>query len=131
MTYVYKVTQRWHLAPAEVTQLVPTSGYDLTLVPCDPWWQDHNRLVWRAELVSSPAVRGGSPPEAGASPSTPSFSQLAAALSWSQALRLRRSPVSRLSTPRGRRKAVISVPEQLWCAAPHRPPPDGGRHRGR
>lgn len=53
-TYVYKVTQRWDLAPAQVTQLVPTSGYDLTLVTCDPWWQDYNRLVWRAELVSSP-----------------------------------------------------------------------------
>ncbi len=54
-TFVYKVTQRWDLAPAKVTQLVPTSGHELTMITCDPWWQDYNRLVWRAELISAPA----------------------------------------------------------------------------
>src|ERR1700692_1354607 len=53
--FVYKVTQRWDLAPAKVTQLVPTSGHELTMITCDPWWQDYNRFVWRAELISAPA----------------------------------------------------------------------------
>lgn len=57
--FVYKITQRWVLAPEQVTQLVPTSGYDLTMVTCTPWWQDYNRIVWRASLVSSPATSGG------------------------------------------------------------------------
>lgn len=71
-TYVYKITQRWDLPPSQVTQLVPTSGYDLTLVTCDPWWQDYNRLVWRAELVSSPSSNGGSS-SPGATPGNPNF----------------------------------------------------------
>jgi LPXTG-site transpeptidase (sortase) family protein len=50
--YVYTVTQRWVLAPAAVTQLVPTSGHLLTLVTCTPWWVDSQRLVWRATLTS-------------------------------------------------------------------------------
>ena len=40
---------------AKVTQLSPTSGHELTMITCDPWWQDYNRLVWRAELISAPA----------------------------------------------------------------------------
>jgi LPXTG-site transpeptidase (sortase) family protein len=56
-TFVYKVTGRWDLAPARVTQLAPTGGHDLTLVTCDPWWQDYNRLIWRAALVQ-PAPAG-------------------------------------------------------------------------
>lgn len=67
-TFVYKVTQVWDLTPAKVTQLVPTSGYDLTLITCDPWWQDYNRLVWRATLVSPPggfvSGTGGAPAQA-------------------------------------------------------------------
>jgi len=51
-TYVYTVTQRWQLAPSDVTQLVPTSGHELTLVTCTPWWVDYDRLVWRADLTS-------------------------------------------------------------------------------
>ena len=51
-TYVYTVTQRWDLAPSAVTQLVPTSGQVLTLITCTPWWQDYDRLVWRADLTS-------------------------------------------------------------------------------
>lgn len=71
-TYVYKITDRWDLPPSQVTQLVPTSGYDLTLVTCDPWWQDYNRLVWRATLVSAPSSSGGSNSGAVA-PGNPNF----------------------------------------------------------
>ena len=55
-TYVYTVTQRWDLAPSAVTQLVPTSGQVLTLITCTPWWQDYDRLVWRADLTSVDGV---------------------------------------------------------------------------
>ena len=72
-TYVYKITQRWILAPQDVTQLVPTSGYNLTMVTCDPWWQDYNRLVWRADLVSAPATTGGATPVPAGIPTNPSF----------------------------------------------------------
>jgi LPXTG-site transpeptidase (sortase) family protein len=67
-TFVYRVAQRWNLPPSKVTQLNPTSGHELTLITCDPWWQDYNRLVWRAELISAPAAGGatggsvGNPP---------------------------------------------------------------------
>ena len=55
-TYVYTITQHWDLAPSAVTQLVPTGGQELTLITCDPWWQDYNRLVWRADLTSVDGV---------------------------------------------------------------------------
>lgn len=68
-TFVYRVTQRWDLPPSKVTQLSPTSGHELTLITCDPWWQDYNRLVWRAELISAPAAGGAS----GGSVGNPTF----------------------------------------------------------
>jgi LPXTG-site transpeptidase (sortase) family protein len=55
-TYVYTITQRWELAPSDVTQLVPTGGQELTLITCTPWWQDYDRLVWRADLTSVDGV---------------------------------------------------------------------------
>jgi len=55
-TYVYTITQRWDLAPSAVTQLVPTSDAELTLITCTPWWQDYDRLVWRADLTSVDGV---------------------------------------------------------------------------
>jgi LPXTG-site transpeptidase (sortase) family protein len=55
-TYVYTITQRWDLAPSDVTQLVPTGGQELTLITCTPWWQDYDRLVWRADLTSVDGV---------------------------------------------------------------------------
>jgi LPXTG-site transpeptidase (sortase) family protein len=70
-TFVYKVTQRWDLAPARVAQLVPTAGHELTMITCDPWWQDYNRLVWRAELISAPAP--SSPGSTGGSVANPAF----------------------------------------------------------
>ena len=69
-SFIYQVTQRWTLAPSRVTQLTPTSGHDLTLITCDPWWQDYNRLVWRAALVSAPAAGGSG---SSAAPTNPPF----------------------------------------------------------
>lgn len=51
-TYVYTVDQRWQLDPSAVTELNPTSGYDLTLITCTPFWVDNQRFVWRAHLTS-------------------------------------------------------------------------------
>jgi LPXTG-site transpeptidase (sortase) family protein len=68
-TFVYRVVQRWNLPPSKVTQLGPTSGHELTMITCDPWWQDYNRLVWRAELISAPAAGGTT----GGSAANPSF----------------------------------------------------------
>ena len=70
-TFVYRVTNRWDLAPSRVTQLSPTSGHELTLITCDPWWQDYNRLVWRAELISAPAP--SSPGSSGGAVANPAF----------------------------------------------------------
>jgi LPXTG-site transpeptidase (sortase) family protein len=68
-TFVYRVTYRWDLPPNKVTQLGPTPGHELTMITCDPWWQDYNRLVWRAELISAPAAGGAT----GSSVVNPSF----------------------------------------------------------
>ncbi len=54
-TFTYKVTSKWTLDPSKVTQLVPTSGHDLTLVTCTPFWVDSLRIIWRATLVSPSA----------------------------------------------------------------------------
>jgi LPXTG-site transpeptidase (sortase) family protein len=70
-TFVYKVTNKWDLAPSKVTQLVPTSGHELTMITCDPWWQDYDRLVWRAELISAPAP--SSPGSTNGSVANPAF----------------------------------------------------------
>jgi sortase A len=50
-TFTYRVTQRWTLAPDKVDQLTATTGHDLTLITCTPWWRDSDRIVWRATLV--------------------------------------------------------------------------------
>ena len=68
-TFVYRVIKRWDLPPTQVTQLGPTTGHELTMVTCDPWWQDYDRLVWRAELISAPAAGGAT----GGSVINPSF----------------------------------------------------------
>jgi LPXTG-site transpeptidase (sortase) family protein len=70
-SFVYKVTNRWDLSPNNVTQLGPTAGHELTMITCDPWWQDYNRLVWRAELISAPAQ--STPGTTGGSVANPSF----------------------------------------------------------
>jgi LPXTG-site transpeptidase (sortase) family protein len=53
--FTYRITQRWTEAPAKVTQLVSTSGHDLTLITCTPWWRDYDRIVWRGTLVDTAA----------------------------------------------------------------------------
>jgi LPXTG-site transpeptidase (sortase) family protein len=50
-SFTYRITQRWVLDPDKVTQLDPTSGHDLTLITCTPWWRDYQRIVWRGTLV--------------------------------------------------------------------------------
>ncbi len=50
-SFVYQITGRWTLDPSRVSQLVPTSGHDLTLITCTPFWVDSQRIVWRASLV--------------------------------------------------------------------------------
>ena len=50
--YSYKITSRQELAPDKVTQLVPTAGYNLTLITCTPFWEDYDRLVWQSTLVA-------------------------------------------------------------------------------
>jgi LPXTG-site transpeptidase (sortase) family protein len=74
-SFTYRITQRWDLPPSQVSQLVPTSGYDLTLITCDPWWQDYDRLVWRATLVGPGGgfVSGNSTAPAGPSTGQPTF----------------------------------------------------------
>jgi LPXTG-site transpeptidase (sortase) family protein len=72
-SFVYTVTQRWDIPPSRVTQLAPTSAYDMTLITCDPWWQDYNRLVWRLTLTSAPAEGGAGGSPAPAAPTNPSF----------------------------------------------------------
>jgi sortase A len=54
--YVYTITDSWTLNPNSVSQLVPTTGYQLTLITCTPFWQDYDRLVWRASLTSVDGV---------------------------------------------------------------------------
>lgn len=58
--YRYVVTARWDLAPDRVNQLGPTSGYDLTLITCTPFWVDTHRLVWRATLLTIDGAPPGS-----------------------------------------------------------------------
>ena len=53
MTYEYKVEYARIVGPADVNGLKATTGTDLTLVTCDPPWQDYHRMVVRAHLVRS------------------------------------------------------------------------------
>jgi sortase A len=54
-SFIYKVTSRWIGDPSNVSQLAPTTGHDLTLVTCTPFWVDSQRIVWRASLVAPTA----------------------------------------------------------------------------
>lgn len=49
--FTYRITERSVLDPSKVTQLNNTSGYDITLITCTPWWRDYQRIVWRGTLV--------------------------------------------------------------------------------
>jgi len=63
----YKVTSEQTLAPDKVTQLGPTDDAELTLVTCTPWFQDYDRLVWRAKLVENPTTAPSTPAPTAAS----------------------------------------------------------------
>jgi LPXTG-site transpeptidase (sortase) family protein len=54
----YTVRHRWVLPPERVTQLGATPGAVLTLITCDPWFRDVNRIVWQAELTGALPPRG-------------------------------------------------------------------------
>ncbi len=51
--YQYKIDFIKTVAASDVSNLKPTGGTDLTLITCDPPWQDYNRIVFRAHLDSS------------------------------------------------------------------------------
>ena len=50
-TYQYKIDFIKIVSANDVSNLKPTTGSDLTLITCDPPWQDYNRMVFRAHLV--------------------------------------------------------------------------------
>lgn len=52
-TFRYQVESGYPVVhtPSTVNELVPTSGNELTLITCTPWWVDDHRMVWRATLV--------------------------------------------------------------------------------
>ena len=48
----YRVTSRVTVKPSDAQPwLQPTTGKDLTLITCTPWYVDTQRIVWRATLV--------------------------------------------------------------------------------
>lgn len=63
--YSYTITGKWVLAPSQVTQLDGTSGYNLTMITCTPWWQDYDRIVWRATLTAVNGKPFTPPPSTG------------------------------------------------------------------
>ena len=54
----YTVRRRSVLAPDRVDQLVATPDAELTLITCDPWFRDDNRIVWQASLTGPATPRG-------------------------------------------------------------------------
>ena len=51
-TYNYQIDQVKIVKPTEVDLLKPTTGNDLTLITCDPPWEDYDRMMFRAHLVT-------------------------------------------------------------------------------
>ena len=49
--HVYQIDSVHTVRPSDVSLLRPTQGEDLTLITCDPPWQDYNRMVFRGHLV--------------------------------------------------------------------------------
>jgi sortase A len=50
--YQYQIDFIKIVAANDVSNLKPTTGTDLTLITCDPPWQDYHRMVFRAHLVA-------------------------------------------------------------------------------
>jgi sortase A len=55
-TYTYRVDFVKIYPPSNVSLLRPTEGTDLTLITCDPWLQDYNRMIFRTHLVAAPSA---------------------------------------------------------------------------
>ncbi|MEA2684507.1 MAG: sortase [Chloroflexota bacterium] len=51
--HVYQIDLVRTVHPTDVSLLRPTEGNDLTLITCDPPWQDYNRMLFRGHLVPS------------------------------------------------------------------------------
>jgi sortase A len=51
-SYQYQIDFIKIVAADDVSNLKPTTGTDLTLITCDPPWQDYHRMVFRAHLVA-------------------------------------------------------------------------------
>ena len=66
-TWHYQVTSTEVLAPDRVTQLGPTGDAELTLITCTPWFQDYDRIVWRAVLTDKPTTTPATPAPTAAS----------------------------------------------------------------
>jgi sortase A len=50
-TYSYAIDFVKTIKPSDTSLLKPTQGDDLTLITCDPPWQDYDRMVFRGHLV--------------------------------------------------------------------------------
>ncbi|HEV3231336.1 MAG TPA: class E sortase [Candidatus Dormibacteraeota bacterium] len=63
-TFIYVVEFRRIVSPNDVSLLQPSTSRNLTLITCDPWLQDYNRMLFRLHLVEpSPPP---TPPSGGA-----------------------------------------------------------------
>ena len=51
--YTYVIDAVRTVDPSNVALLRQTDGNDLTLITCDPPWQDYNRLIFRGHLVQA------------------------------------------------------------------------------
>jgi LPXTG-site transpeptidase (sortase) family protein len=63
----YRITSQQTLAPDRVTQLGQTGDAELTLITCTPWFQDYDRMVWRAVLTDTPTTTPATPAPTAAS----------------------------------------------------------------
>ena len=52
-TYTYVIDFVRTVSPSDVSLLRDTAGSDLTMITCDPPWQDYNRLVFRGHLAAT------------------------------------------------------------------------------
>lgn len=52
-TYTYVIDFVRTVNPSDVSLLRQTTGNDLTMITCDPPWQDYNRMLFRGHLVQA------------------------------------------------------------------------------
>ena len=53
VVHTYRVDFVRTVNPSDVSLLRPTEGKNLTMITCDPPWQDYNRMLFRAHLVTA------------------------------------------------------------------------------